>query len=32
MKQVYAISSGKKVKKLVPSLQPALGVRPILQP
>jgi SAM-dependent methyltransferase len=32
MKQVYAISSGKKVKRLVPSLQPALGVRPILQP
>ena len=32
MKQVYAISSGKRVKKLVPSLKPALGVRPILQP
>jgi SAM-dependent methyltransferase len=32
MKQVYAISSGKRVKKLVPSLNPALGVRPILQP
>jgi len=32
MKQVYAISSGKRVKKLVPSLKPALGIRPILQP
>jgi SAM-dependent methyltransferase len=32
MKQVYAISSGKRIKKLVPSLKPALGVRPILQP
>ncbi|HEY7765360.1 MAG TPA: methyltransferase domain-containing protein [Aestuariivirgaceae bacterium] len=32
MKQVYAISSGKRVKRLVPSLKPALGVRPILQP
>jgi SAM-dependent methyltransferase len=32
MKQVYAISAGKRVRRLVPSLKPALGVRPILQP
>jgi SAM-dependent methyltransferase len=31
MKQVYAISSGKRVRKLVPSLKPSLAPQPVLQ-
>ena len=31
VKQVYAISSGKRVRKLVPSLKPALAPQPALQ-
>lgn len=31
MKQVYAISSGKRVRKLVPSLKPSLAAQPLLR-
>jgi hypothetical protein len=32
MKQVYAIAPGRRVKRLVPSLKPALAIKPLLQP